>query len=127
MSNAAGKMQPVKVSATQIFHNFVELAHPYINLPKSMKGSEIKKIPSADSVLPPPGDDSVHLVSLPLAIPVLYAHGLQLGKVTNEDLRFDAEAYHPLMGLWSDMMAYQFSSVTGLPGLTQKKKDVPNN
>eukprot|EP00957_Ditylum_brightwellii_P038823 2934570-Ditylum_brightwellii.AAC.1 len=26
-----------------------------------MKGPEIKKIPSADSVLPPPGDDPMHV------------------------------------------------------------------
>eukprot|EP00957_Ditylum_brightwellii_P168547 12829255-Ditylum_brightwellii.AAC.1 len=102
MYNAADKMQPVK-------------------------GSEIKKIPSADSVLPSSGDDPTHVVSLPLAIPVLYAHGLQLGKVTNKDLRFNADAYHPLTGLWSDTLAYQFSPATCLSGLTQKKNDVPDN
>eukprot|EP00957_Ditylum_brightwellii_P023225 1752729-Ditylum_brightwellii.AAC.1 len=89
-------MQPVKVPATQIFHHFNKLACPYSNLPKTMKGSEIKKIPNADSVLPL----------------------LQLGKVTNKDLRFNDEAYHLLMGLWSDMLAHQFLSVTGLSGLT---------
>eukprot|EP00957_Ditylum_brightwellii_P050566 3834435-Ditylum_brightwellii.AAC.1 len=50
-----------------------------------------------------------------------------LVKVTNEDLRFDAEAYHPLMGLWSDMLAYQFPSATGLSGLTQKKSNASIN
>eukprot|EP00957_Ditylum_brightwellii_P206929 15350632-Ditylum_brightwellii.AAC.1 len=74
MSDAAGKMQPVKVSATQIFHNFNEMTCPYSDLLKAMKGSEIKKIPSADSVLPLPGDDMIHMVSCPLAIPVPYAH-----------------------------------------------------
>eukprot|EP00957_Ditylum_brightwellii_P126135 9615910-Ditylum_brightwellii.AAC.1 len=77
-----------------------------------MKGAEIKKIPTADSALPPSGDGPMHVVSLP----VLHVHRLQLGKVTNEDLSFDAEAYHPLIGLWSDTFAYQFSSVTGLSG-----------
>eukprot|EP00957_Ditylum_brightwellii_P104022 7925346-Ditylum_brightwellii.AAC.1 len=105
ISDTAGKMQPVKVSAKQIFHSFNKLACLYSNLPKIMKGSEIKKIPSADFVLPLPGDDPMHAVSLPLAILVSYAHRLQLGKVNNKDLRFDAEAYHPLM----------------------KKSDVPNN
>eukprot|EP00957_Ditylum_brightwellii_P204815 15340954-Ditylum_brightwellii.AAC.2 len=69
----------------------------------------------------------MHVVTLPLSIPVLYVHRLQLGKVTNKDLRFDAEAYHHLMGLWSDMLAYQFSSATGLSGLVQKKHDVPDS
>eukprot|EP00957_Ditylum_brightwellii_P167033 12716313-Ditylum_brightwellii.AAC.1 len=59
-SDDVGKMQPVKVSATQIFYNFNKLACPYSNLPKTMKGSEIKKIPSADSILPPSGDDQMH-------------------------------------------------------------------
>eukprot|EP00957_Ditylum_brightwellii_P127678 9736729-Ditylum_brightwellii.AAC.2 len=40
-----GKMQPVIVSATQIFYNFNKLACSYSNPPKAMKGSEIKKIP----------------------------------------------------------------------------------
>eukprot|EP00957_Ditylum_brightwellii_P022282 1681443-Ditylum_brightwellii.AAC.1 len=69
----------------------------------------------------------MHMVSLHSAIPVSYSHDLQLGKVTNEDLRFDTEFYHPLVGLWSDTLAYQFSSVTGLSGLMQKKSNVPNN
>eukprot|EP00957_Ditylum_brightwellii_P059167 4490222-Ditylum_brightwellii.AAC.1 len=125
--NAMGKMQLVKVSATQIFHSFNKLACPYSNLPKTMKGSEIKKIPYTDSLLPPPRDGPMHTVSLPLAIMVLYAHELHLGKVNNDDLRFDAEVYHPLMGLWSDMLVYQFSSATGLSGLVQKKSNVPDN
>eukprot|EP00957_Ditylum_brightwellii_P161854 12323342-Ditylum_brightwellii.AAC.1 len=126
-SDAAGKLQPVKVSTTQIFHDFNKLACPYSNLPKAMKGSEIKKIPSTDSVLPLPGDGPMHMVSLPLEVLVSYTHGLQLGKVNNKDLRLDAEVYHPLMGLWSDMLTYQFSSATDLSGLTQKKSNVPNN
>eukprot|EP00957_Ditylum_brightwellii_P002628 202170-Ditylum_brightwellii.AAC.1 len=85
--------------------NMQLLACPYRNLPKA-KGSEIKKIPITDSVLTLPGDDLMHVVSLPLSIPVPYAHRLQLGKVTNEDIRFSVEAYHHLMGLWSDMLAY---------------------
>eukprot|EP00957_Ditylum_brightwellii_P191051 14546908-Ditylum_brightwellii.AAC.1 len=64
-----------------------------------MKGSEIKKISCTDSVLPLPGNGLMHMVSPPLAIPVLYVHGLQLGKVTNEDLRFNTEIYHSLVGL----------------------------
>eukprot|EP00957_Ditylum_brightwellii_P012370 934343-Ditylum_brightwellii.AAC.1 len=85
-SNATGKMQPVKVSANRVFHNFNELACPYTDFPKSMKGKTIKKIPADNTVIPLPGDDPLHVVSLPLSIPVLYKHGLQSGKVTNEDL-----------------------------------------
>eukprot|EP00957_Ditylum_brightwellii_P052790 4002508-Ditylum_brightwellii.AAC.1 len=92
-----------------------------------MKGVGIKKIQSADTVLPPNDNGSLHVVSLPSAILVSYSHGLQLGKVTNEDLRFNTESYHPLMGLCSDTLAYQFSSMTGLSGLTQKKNDITNN
>eukprot|EP00957_Ditylum_brightwellii_P140830 10727746-Ditylum_brightwellii.AAC.2 len=71
-----------------------------------MKGAEIKKIPNADSVLSLSGDDPMHMVSLSSAIPITYAHRLQLGKVTNKDLRFGTEAYHSLMELWSDTLAY---------------------
>eukprot|EP00957_Ditylum_brightwellii_P126518 9643158-Ditylum_brightwellii.AAC.1 len=120
-------MQPVKLSATQIFHNFDKIVFPYSDFPKSIKGAEIKKIPSADTVLPPNGNGWLHVVSLPSAIPVSYLHGLQLGKVTNEDLRFNAESYHLLMGLWTDTLTYQFSSATGMSGLMQKKNDVPDN
>ena len=66
----------------------------------------------------------VHLLS---AIPVSYAHGLQSGRVSNKDHKYDTEAYHPLMGLWADTLAYQLSSVTSLSGSTQKKDDVPDN
>eukprot|EP00957_Ditylum_brightwellii_P164306 12508678-Ditylum_brightwellii.AAC.1 len=41
--DAAGKIQLMKVSANQIFHNFNELAHPYSDLPKNIKGKQIKK------------------------------------------------------------------------------------
>eukprot|EP00957_Ditylum_brightwellii_P166538 12677067-Ditylum_brightwellii.AAC.1 len=61
MSDAVGKMQPVKVSAMQIFHNFDKLAHLYINFPKEMKGAEIKKIPSANIVLPPNVNGPMHM------------------------------------------------------------------
>eukprot|EP00957_Ditylum_brightwellii_P022005 1659913-Ditylum_brightwellii.AAC.1 len=92
-----------------------------------MKGRKIKKIPTDNAVIPPPGDNPLHVVSLPSAISMSYKHGLQSGKVTNEDLRFDSESYHPLMGLWVDTLAHQLSSATGLSGLTQKKDDAPNS
>ena len=82
-SDAAGKMQPVKVSANLVFHNFNELARPYTDFPETMKGKAIKKIPADNAVIPPPGEDTVHVVSLPLAILVSYKHGLQSGKDTS--------------------------------------------
>eukprot|EP00957_Ditylum_brightwellii_P088753 6758949-Ditylum_brightwellii.AAC.1 len=92
-----------------------------------MKGKQIKKIPSNGAVIPLHGDSPLHMVSLSLAILVLYTHGLQSGKVSNEDIRYDSESYHPLMGLWADKLFYQLSSATGLSRLTQKKDNVPNN
>eukprot|EP00957_Ditylum_brightwellii_P066306 5033288-Ditylum_brightwellii.AAC.1 len=79
-------MQPVKVSANLVFHYFNKLACPYADFPKSMKGKQIKKIPTDNTVIPLPGDDLLHVVSLPLAILVLYEDGLQSDKVTNMDL-----------------------------------------
>eukprot|EP00957_Ditylum_brightwellii_P198844 15156388-Ditylum_brightwellii.AAC.1 len=73
-------MQWVKVSANLVFHNFNELAHPYADFPKGMKGKTIKKIPADNAVIPPPGDDPLHVVSLPLAILVSYKRALQSGK-----------------------------------------------
>eukprot|EP00957_Ditylum_brightwellii_P075773 5758729-Ditylum_brightwellii.AAC.1 len=67
-------MQLVKVSANLVFHNFNRLAWPYTDFPKSMKGKLIKKIPSNDAVIPLHGDGPLHMVALPLAIPVSYAH-----------------------------------------------------
>eukprot|EP00957_Ditylum_brightwellii_P033744 2557178-Ditylum_brightwellii.AAC.1 len=122
-SDAAGKMQPVKVSANLVFHNFNKLACLHTEFLKSMKGKLIKKIPSDDTVIPLHRDGPLHTVSLPLAIPVSYEHGLQSGKVSNKDLRYDSESYHPLMRLWANTLAYQLSSATGLSGLTQKKDD----
>eukprot|EP00957_Ditylum_brightwellii_P100644 7671395-Ditylum_brightwellii.AAC.1 len=46
-------MQPVKVSANLVFHNFNELAHPYADFPKTMKGKAIKKITADNAVIPP--------------------------------------------------------------------------
>eukprot|EP00957_Ditylum_brightwellii_P169191 12878287-Ditylum_brightwellii.AAC.1 len=79
-------MQPVKVSANLVFRNFNKLAQLYTNFPKSMKGELIKKIPSNDAAIPLYRDAPLHMVSLPLEIPVSYEHGLQSGKVSNEDL-----------------------------------------
>eukprot|EP00957_Ditylum_brightwellii_P135282 10315347-Ditylum_brightwellii.AAC.1 len=118
-------MHPVKVSTNLVFHNFNKLACPYADFPRNMKGKLIKMIPSNDAVIPLPGDDPLHMVSLPSAILVSYKHKLQSGKVSNEDLRYDSESYYLLMGLWAVTLAYQLSSATGLSGLTQKKDDVP--
>eukprot|EP00957_Ditylum_brightwellii_P108536 8278330-Ditylum_brightwellii.AAC.1 len=107
-SDTAGKMQPVKVSANQISHNFDKLEY---------EGKQVKKILSNDTAIPLHGDDPLHVISLPSAILVSYAHGMQSGKVSNKDLRFDSEAYHPLMGLCADMLAYHLSIATGLSGL----------
>eukprot|EP00957_Ditylum_brightwellii_P188327 14337734-Ditylum_brightwellii.AAC.1 len=46
-------MQPVKVSANLVFHNFNELARLYADFPKGMKGKTIKKIPADNAVIPP--------------------------------------------------------------------------
>eukprot|EP00957_Ditylum_brightwellii_P011404 862180-Ditylum_brightwellii.AAC.1 len=73
-------MQPVKVSANLVFHNFNELARPYADFSKSMKGKTIKKIPADNAVISPPGEDPLHVVSLSSAILVSYKHGLQSGK-----------------------------------------------
>eukprot|EP00957_Ditylum_brightwellii_P056040 4247113-Ditylum_brightwellii.AAC.1 len=61
MSNAAGKMQPVKASANLVFHNFTKLAHLYTDFPRSMKGKQIKKIPSNDVVIPLHRDGLLHV------------------------------------------------------------------
>eukprot|EP00957_Ditylum_brightwellii_P157673 12001264-Ditylum_brightwellii.AAC.1 len=61
MSNAAGKMQLVKVSTTLVFHNFNKLAHLYTDFPRSMKGKHIKKIPSSDAVIPMHRDGPLHV------------------------------------------------------------------
>ena len=55
--DAAGKMQPVKVWANLVFHNFNKLARPYADFSKSMKGKTIKKIPADNAVIPLPGED----------------------------------------------------------------------
>eukprot|EP00957_Ditylum_brightwellii_P136961 10444680-Ditylum_brightwellii.AAC.1 len=73
-------MQPVKVSANLVFHNFNKLACPYADFPKSMKGTTIKKIPADNNVITSHGEDPLHVVSLPSAILVSYEHGLQSGK-----------------------------------------------
>eukprot|EP00957_Ditylum_brightwellii_P050399 3821922-Ditylum_brightwellii.AAC.2 len=52
-SDAAGKIQPVKVFANLVFHNFNKLACPYAEFPKSMKGETIMKIPTDNAVIPP--------------------------------------------------------------------------
>eukprot|EP00957_Ditylum_brightwellii_P085425 6498587-Ditylum_brightwellii.AAC.1 len=51
-----------------------------------------------DAVIPLHGDIPLHMVCLPSAILVSYTHGLQSGNVSNKDLRYDIEVYHPFMG-----------------------------
>eukprot|EP00957_Ditylum_brightwellii_P030238 2289322-Ditylum_brightwellii.AAC.1 len=61
-SNAAGKMQPIKVSANLVFHNFNKLDCLYADFPKSMKGKLIKKIPNNGAVIPLPRDNLLHVL-----------------------------------------------------------------
>eukprot|EP00957_Ditylum_brightwellii_P005840 444471-Ditylum_brightwellii.AAC.1 len=58
-------MQPVKVSANLVFHNFNKLARLYTYFLKSIKGKQIKKILTDNAVIPLPGDNPLHVVSLP--------------------------------------------------------------
>eukprot|EP00957_Ditylum_brightwellii_P059793 4539782-Ditylum_brightwellii.AAC.2 len=37
------------------------------------------------------------------------------------------EDYHPIMGLWGNIMQYQFSSWSGMSALTQCANNVPDN
>eukprot|EP00957_Ditylum_brightwellii_P043735 3316266-Ditylum_brightwellii.AAC.1 len=37
------------------------------------------------------------------------------------------EDYHPTMGMWGDIMQYQFSSWSGMSALTQRANNVPDN
>eukprot|EP00957_Ditylum_brightwellii_P168192 12804050-Ditylum_brightwellii.AAC.1 len=65
MSDAAGKMQPVKVSVNLVFHDFNKLAQLYTDFPNNMKRKLIKKIPSNGTVIPLYRDSPLHMVSLP--------------------------------------------------------------
>eukprot|EP00957_Ditylum_brightwellii_P048080 3650459-Ditylum_brightwellii.AAC.1 len=93
-----GKLQPVKVLASQLFYNFKELARPYEDFPDNMNGQEIDAIPDSDSSVLHQGDDNLHVVSLPSAIPVFYKDGLQSGKTNMHQLE-QMKDYHPIMGL----------------------------
>eukprot|EP00957_Ditylum_brightwellii_P026961 2038248-Ditylum_brightwellii.AAC.1 len=89
-------------------------------------GNAIEDIPEMDSVIPPFGDNNLHIVSLPSVIPVSYEHGLTAGTLNLHQFEL-MEDYHPIMGLWSDTMQYQFSSKSGMSALTQYSNDVPDN
>eukprot|EP00957_Ditylum_brightwellii_P162142 12344865-Ditylum_brightwellii.AAC.1 len=107
--DSAGRLQPVKVLARQLFYNFDELAMPFDNFLAHLMGSVIEEIPEMDSVNPPFSDNDLYIVSLPLVIPVSYEHGLVAGALNSCQL--DQMKYcHPIMGLWGNTMQYQFSS-----------------
>eukprot|EP00957_Ditylum_brightwellii_P095675 7290214-Ditylum_brightwellii.AAC.1 len=72
-------------------------------------GDVIEDIPKTDSVSLPFGNNNLHIVSLPLVIPVSYEHSLTLGALSSCQLE-QMEEYHPIMGLWGKTMQYQFSS-----------------
>eukprot|EP00957_Ditylum_brightwellii_P126802 9665637-Ditylum_brightwellii.AAC.1 len=107
--DSAGRLQPVKVSASQLFYNFDELMRPFDDFPAHLMGDAIEDIPETDSVNPPFGGNNLHIVSLPLVIPVSYEYNLMAGTVNSHQLE-QMEDYHSIMGVLGNNMQYQFSS-----------------
>eukprot|EP00957_Ditylum_brightwellii_P105574 8048625-Ditylum_brightwellii.AAC.1 len=114
--DSVGRLQPVKVLASQLFYNFDELVRPYGNFPAHLMGDVIEDIPKMDSINPPFGDSDLCIVSLPAVIPVSYEHGLTAGTLNSCQLEA-MEDYHPIMDLWGDTMQYQFSLWSGMSAL----------
>eukprot|EP00957_Ditylum_brightwellii_P194938 14852156-Ditylum_brightwellii.AAC.1 len=96
-SDSAGRLQPVKILASQLFYNFDELARPFDDFPAHLMGDVIEDIPETDSVRPLFGNNSHCIVSLPLVIPVSCKHSLTLGTLSSCQLEL-MEEYHPIMG-----------------------------
>eukprot|EP00957_Ditylum_brightwellii_P155277 11820735-Ditylum_brightwellii.AAC.1 len=69
-SDSAGRLLLVKVLASQLFFNFDELARPFGDFPDHLMGDVIEDISKMDSVNPSFGGNVLHIVSLPLVIPV---------------------------------------------------------
>eukprot|EP00957_Ditylum_brightwellii_P020672 1558890-Ditylum_brightwellii.AAC.1 len=67
-SDSAGRLQSVKVMASKLFYNFDELARPFVNFPAHLMGNVIENISETDSIIPPYGNDSLCIVSLPSVI-----------------------------------------------------------
>eukprot|EP00957_Ditylum_brightwellii_P183781 13998776-Ditylum_brightwellii.AAC.1 len=94
----AGRLQPVKVLASQLFYNFDELMRTFDNFPAHLMGNVIKDIPEIDSVIPPFGNNDLCIVSLPSVIPVSYEHDLTTGTLNSRQLEL-MEDYHSIMDL----------------------------
>eukprot|EP00957_Ditylum_brightwellii_P132380 10094566-Ditylum_brightwellii.AAC.1 len=98
ISDASGKLQLVKVLAIQLFNSFEELARPYNDVPKNMIGEEITTTPDDNSAILSLGDDSLHIVSLLLVVPISYKCGMHTVATIMQQME-QMETYHPLMGL----------------------------
>eukprot|EP00957_Ditylum_brightwellii_P124517 9489920-Ditylum_brightwellii.AAC.1 len=121
MSNAAGRLQLVKVLASQLLYNFDKLARHSDDFPTQLISDAIDNILETGSVNPPFGDDNLCNVSLLLMIPMSYEHGLMTGTLSLCQPE-QVEEYHPIMGLWGDTMHYQFSSRPGMSALIFKSQ-----
>eukprot|EP00957_Ditylum_brightwellii_P005668 432098-Ditylum_brightwellii.AAC.2 len=104
----------------------IGFSRPFDNFPAHLMGNVIEDILKMYSVNPPFGDNNLHIVSFPLAIPLSYKHGLTAGALNSCQLEL-MEEYHPIMGLQDNTMQYQFSSRSGMSALTQHTNDVPDN
>eukprot|EP00957_Ditylum_brightwellii_P012020 907048-Ditylum_brightwellii.AAC.1 len=126
MSNAAGKMQPVKVSANQIFHNFNKLAYLYSGLSKNMKGKQIKKFQTMTLSSPCMETARCTWSVCPQQSLCLTIMGCSQAKFPTRTSGVTLRLI-TLSWLWANTLAYQLSLATSISGLTQKKDDVPNN
>eukprot|EP00957_Ditylum_brightwellii_P068101 5169078-Ditylum_brightwellii.AAC.1 len=70
----------------QLFYNFDELTRPFDNFPAHLMSNVIEDIPEMDSIIPPFGNNDLHIVSLPSVIPVSYEHGLTAGALNSHQL-----------------------------------------
>eukprot|EP00957_Ditylum_brightwellii_P087786 6685047-Ditylum_brightwellii.AAC.1 len=67
-SDSAGRLQSVKVLASQLFYNFDELVGPFDDFPAHLMGDVIEDFPETDSAIPPYGNDNLRIASLPSVI-----------------------------------------------------------
>eukprot|EP00957_Ditylum_brightwellii_P210188 15364658-Ditylum_brightwellii.AAC.1 len=91
--DAAGKLQLVKVLASQPFYNLNELARPFDDCPPHLMGDIIKSIPEMDNMLTPLGNKDLCVASLLYVTPVSYEHGLTAVSIKMHHLEL-MEDYH---------------------------------
>jgi hypothetical protein len=108
-----------------VLGDYQELARVPLGLKTVQKGIEIKKLPDGSTTICPEGNEPMHIVCLPVALPLTAHHGLANHNISEKDKWAAMGVYHPIMGLWAMTSTYCYMNNKGISGFNPTDLQFP--